>query len=376
MEKAVRVLFVFGTRPEAIKLAPLIRYMKTEKDFEVRVCSTAQHREMTDQVVRFFGLPVDYDLDLMRPGQSLPSLTARLFSALAPVLADAAPDLLIVQGDTTTAFVGAMSGFYSRSKIAHVEAGLRSYNKHAPFPEEVNRTLISHLADFHFAPTPQAKRNLVKEGIKENVWVVGNTVIDALLLAVDLLKQNQRAWVRGKLLSLDFSKRILLVTAHRRENLGEPLREICLAVQDVVNAFPDVEVVFPVHPNPRVQKVVRNVLGGVARVHLLPPLTYPEFVWIMQHSYLILTDSGGVQEEAPALGKPVLVMREVTERQEGVAAGVARLVGVERERIFREAAFLLTNPEAYAEMAHAENPYGNGDSCAKIIGVLKRIFEL
>ncbi len=374
MEKH-RVLFVFGTRPEAIKLAPLIHQMRKEVEFDVRVCSTAQHREMTDQVVRFFGLPVDYDLDLMRPGQSLPSLTARLFSALAPVLADVTPDLLIVQGDTTTAFAAAMSGFYSRARIAHIEAGLRSHNKFAPFPEEVNRTLISHLADFHFAPTAQAERNLREEGIKENVWVVGNTVIDALFLALDLLERNEHVWVREELLSLDFSKRILLVTAHRRENLGGPLREICLAVQDIVGAFPDVEVVFPVHPNPRVQEVVQKMLGGVRRVHLLPPLTYPEFVWIMRRSYLILTDSGGVQEEAPALGKPVLVMREVTERQEGIEAGVARLVGTDRGRIFRETASLLTNPEAYAAMAHAENPYGNGDSCAKIIGVLKQVFS-
>ncbi len=373
MEK-LRVLFVFGTRPEAIKLAPLIHQMRKEVEFDVRVCSTAQHREMTDQVVRFFGLPVDYDLDLMRPGQSLPSLTARLFSALAPVLADVTPDLLIVQGDTTTAFAAAMSGFYSRARIAHIEAGLRSHNKFAPFPEEVNRTLISHLADFHFAPTAQAERNLAREGIKENVWVVGNTVIDALFLALDLLERNGHNWIRKELLSLDFSKRILLATAHRRENLGEPLQEICLAVQDIVDAFPDVEVIFPVHPNPRVQKIVRKMLGGVRRVHLFPPLTYPEFVWVMRRAYLILTDSGGVQEEAPALGKPVLVMREVTERQEGIEAGVARLVGVERGRIFRETASLLTNPETYAAMAHAENPYGNGDSCAKIIGVLKQAF--
>ena len=368
----MRILFVFGTRPEAIKLAPLIHALRQKEGFEVRVCSTAQHREMTDQVIRFFGLPVDYDLDLMRPHQTLFRLTARLFTALEPVIQAANPDLLIVQGDTTTAFAAAMAGFYDRRRIAHVEAGLRSHQKFAPFPEEINRQLVARLADYHFAPTLQARRNLEAEGIRSGVWVVGNTVIDALFLALELVEREPERWLRPELRALDLSKRILLVTAHRRESFGPPLQEICAALRDLVAQFPDVAVVFPVHPNPRVQEVVRGTLQGVPRVHLLPPLSYPEFVWLMKQAYFILTDSGGVQEEAPSLGKPVLVLREVTERIEGVAAGVAQLVGTRRERIVSAAVTLLTQPERYQEMARAENPYGKGDSCAKIVRLLEQ----
>ncbi len=369
----MRTLFVFGTRPEAIKLAPLIHALQRAPGFEVQVCSTAQHREMTDQVVRFFRLPVDYDLDLMRPNQSLYQLTSRLFAALEGVLQEANPDLILVQGDTTTAWAAAVAGFYARRSVAHVEAGLRSGDKFAPFPEEMNRRLIAHVADFHFAPTPRAERNLAAEGVRERVWVVGNTVIDALFLALALLDQGEGERIAQRFAAVDFTQRVLLVTAHRRESFGAPLREICLALRDLVNTFEDVEIVFPVHPNPRVQEVVSATLEGVPRVHLFPPLTYPEFVWLMKRAYLVLTDSGGIQEEAPSLGKPVLVLREVTERVEGIEAGVARLVGTQRARIVAEAAALLEDPAAYQRMAQARNPYGDGTSCAKIKGILETL---
>lgn len=367
----MRVLVVFGTRPEAIKLAPLIHRLRAAPDFTVRVCSTAQHREMTDQVVRFFELPVDYDLNIMRPRQSLFRLSARLLRAFETVLDAANPDLVIVQGDTTSALMAAMAGFYARRSIAHVEAGLRSHRKDAPFPEEINRRLISHLADYHFAPTPRAAANLAAEGIHERVWVVGNTVIDALFWALARVAQAPERWLRPALRNLDPTRRVVLVTAHRRENWGPRLRAICGAVRDLVAAFPDVQVAFPVHPNPRVRSVVEDVLGGLPRVHLLPPLTYPEFVWLMQQATLILTDSGGVQEEAPALGKPVLVLRDVTERPEGIEAGVAQLVGTRREGIVTAAAQLLRDPEAYRRMARATNPYGDGQTCAKIVRLLR-----
>jgi len=357
-------------------LAPLIHELGQTPGFVVRVCSTAQHREMTDQVVQFFRLTVDYDLDLMRPRQSLYQLTARLFASLETVILDAKPDLIVVQGDTTTAFVAAMAGFYARVPVAHVEAGLRSGQKYAPFPEEINRTLIARVADFHFAPTPRAKANLAAEGIRERVWVVGNTGIDALFLALRLLQQEGATHLEERFSFLSPHRRMLLVTAHRRENWGAPLREICLALRDLVTAFPDIEIVFPVHPNPRVREVVTSVLGSVPRVHLLPPLNYPEFVWLMARAYLILTDSGGIQEEAPALGKPVLVLREVTERVEGIEAGVAVLVGAQRERIVAAAARLLNNSQIYQQMAQRRNPYGQGDSATKIKDILVNEFKL
>jgi len=366
----MRVLFVFGTRPEAIKLAPLIHILRQQSSFEVRVCSTAQHREMSDQVVRFFGISLDYDLDLMRPDQSLFQLTARLFGALEGVIQESDPDMVIVQGDTTTALVAAMAGFYAQKRVVHVEAGLRSQDKFSPFPEEINRRLISHIADCHFVPTAQARQNLAAEGIREHVWVVGNTVIDALLLASSLVEHDDKLY--QKFQDIDFQKRVLLVTAHRRENLGEPLEEICLALRDLIEQFDDVEIAFPVHPNPRVKATVFRILRGMPRVHLLPPLAYPEFVWLMKRAYLIMTDSGGVQEEAPSLGKPVLVLREVTERVEGIEAGVARLVGTSRERIVAEAQRLLEDSSFYAQMAKTRNPYGDGRSCVKIKRFLER----
>jgi len=367
----MRALFVFGTRPEAIKLAPLIHELRRAPRFEVQVCATAQHREMTDQVVRFFRIPIDFDLNLMQPEQSLYQLTSRLFSTLEGVIREASPDLVVVQGDTTTAFAAALAGFYAQKPIAHVEAGLRSGDRFAPFPEEINRRLISHVADFHFAPTTQAKRNLEAEGIHKGVWVVGNTVIDALFLASSLLGNDKGQQIAQRFARVDFSKRILLVTAHRRESLGAPLRSICLALHDLVHRFPDIEVVFPVHPNPKVRQVVEGTLGGLPQIHLLSPLAYPEFVWLMQRAYLVLTDSGGVQEEAPSLGKPVLVLREVTERVEGIEAGVAKLVGTQRERIVAETSILLSQPGAYRRMAQAKNPYGEGTSCAKIRSLLE-----
>ncbi|TCK04448.1 non-hydrolyzing UDP-N-acetylglucosamine 2-epimerase [Phorcysia thermohydrogeniphila] len=366
-----KVLLIFGTRPEAIKMAPLIKEFERYPDrFNVKVCVTAQHREMLDQVLKFFGIEPDYDLNLMKPNQSLFELTANLIKELESVLKDFNPDLIFVQGDTTTAFVGALAGFYNKVKVAHIEAGLRSNNKYSPFPEEVNRVLIGKLADFHFAPTEKAKRNLLKEGIKNNVWVVGNTVIDALLLGLQIIKEQGEEKYYRYFDFMDFSKKIILVTGHRRESFGEPFRNICFALKELADSFEDVEIVYPVHLNPNVRKPVNEILRGHSRIHLIEPLEYPYLIWLMSKSYLVLTDSGGIQEEAPSLGKPVLVMREVTERIEGIEAGTAKLVGTNKEKIILEAVKLLENQEEYNKMAKAVNPYGDGTASRKILKIL------
>lgn len=372
----MKILFVFGTRPEAIKMAPLIiECLHYPDEFEVEVCLTGQHREMLDQVVEFFDLPVQYDLKLMKPNQTLSGLTADAVKLLEPVLAESKPNLVVVQGDTTTAFAGALAAFYAKTKIAHLEAGLRSGSKYSPFPEEINRMLVGRMADFHFCPTSKAQENLAKEGIAQNAWVVGNTVIDALLLGLEIIKEDGLDFSAEKEFSkVDFAKhRVILVTGHRRESFGEPFEHICRALLTIVEKFPDTEIIYPVHLNPNVQKPVNEILHNHPRVHLIKPLDYPRLIWLMHRSHLVLTDSGGIQEEAPSLGKPVLVMREVTERTEGIDAGTARLVGTNQERIVEEASLLLSNKQAYQKMARAVNPYGDGTTSQQIVDIIHKM---
>lgn len=345
----------------------MIHALRKERCFDTRTILTGQHRQMTDQVVKLFRLPVDTNLNLMREDQTLASLSGRLLNAFREVFEKFRPNLVLVQGDTTTAFMAALCSFYNRIPVAHVEAGLRSCEKYQPFPEEINRRLISHLSDFHFAPTDSARKNLLREGIaKKQIAVTGNTVIDALY------------WMRRHLASsyprfrkVDFSKRVILLTAHRRENIGQPLIEITQAVKKLIARFSDIEVVYPVHLNPGVQRIVRRNLDGEKRVHLFPPIRYDETVFLMNHAYLILTDSGGIQEEAPSLGKPLLVLREVSERPEGVKAGALKIVGTGTSSIVREASRLLTSKRDYWRMARVRNVYGDGKAAARIVRKLK-----
>ena len=367
MSPGKRLLFIFGTRPEAIKLAPLIREFQWRPGFTVKVAVTAQHREMLDQVFQFFSIRPDYDLNIMRPNQTLFDVTADGLKALQQVFDDAKPDLVFVQGDTTTSFIGALAAYYKKVKVAHVEAGLRSGDKYAPYPEEMNRIMAGHLADIHFTPTEQSNRNLAAEGITQQVFNVGNTVIDALFLGLDLLRPKGEAFFRAAFNGVNLDRKLVLITGHRRESFGAPFEQICHAIRNTAIAHPDVEFVYPVHLNPNVQDPVNRILQGLENVHLISPLDYPHFIWLMNRSSVVLTDSGGLQEEAPALGKPVLVMRNVTERQEGVDAGTARLVGTDRELIETELHKLLTNQTEYERMAKAVNPYGDGTACRKIV---------
>lgn len=369
-----KALFVFGTRPEAIKLAPLIKeFEKNPDSFEVKVCVSAQHREMLDQVLDFFDIKPDFDLNLMKPNQDLYSLTAGAITGLGRVLESYLPDLIFVQGDTTTAFVGALAGYYKQVKVAHVEAGLRSGNKLSPFPEEVNRILAGHIATYHFAPTQRAIDNLRQEGIKDNVWCVGNTVIDSLFLALEIIKLQGEETYDDHFSFVNFDKHVVLITGHRRESFGEPFRNICLAIKEISERFDDVEFVYPVHLNPNVQQPVNELLSGLDNVHLIEPLDYPNLVWLMNKSHLILTDSGGIQEEGPSLGKPVLVMRDVTERKEGIEAGTARLVGTDKEVIINSMVELLSDDEAYSRMANATNPYGDGSTSRQIAAITQKL---
>jgi len=361
---------VFGTRPEAIKMAPVILELEKRQGVRVIKVSTSQHREMLDQVLEFFEIKPDYDLNIMKSNQSLFELTANLIKGVESVLENFAPDLIFVQGDTTTAFVGALAGFYKEIKIAHIEAGLRSHNKYSPFPEEINRVLVGRLADYHFVPTERARQNLFKEGIDKNIWVVGNTVIDALFWGLRIIKEHGEEEYYQYFDSVDFSKKIILVTGHRRESFGKPFKNICFALKEIADSFEDVEIVYPVHLNPNVRKPVNEILKGHFRIHLIEPLKYPHLIWLMSKSYLVLTDSGGIQEEAPSLGKPVLVMRDVTERIEGIEAGTAKLVGTDREKIVFETAKLLENSEEYNKMAKAINPYGDGTASKKILKII------
>ncbi len=367
-----KVLVVFGTRPEGIKLAPVVlELQRSNWDVSVRVCVTAQHREMLDQVLKLFYLRVHHDLNVMQEGQSLEDVTCRVLSRMKTVLHREKPDLVLVQGDTTTTFAAALAGFYEGIPVAHVEAGLRTWNKHSPFPEEINRVLATHVCDLHFAPTEQSRKNLLREGIRpERVNVTGNSVIDALLHVHKQVKR-ERAVYEKMFRFLDSSKRMILVTGHRRESFGEGFRQICRAIHTIAFKYPNVEVVYPVHLNPNVQKPVRKVLKGLPNVHLLEPLEYKPFVFLMDRSYLILTDSGGVQEEAPSLGKPVLVMREDTERPEGVKAGTVRLVGTREKAIVREVDLMLRRNDLYRKMSRTHNPYGDGKSAARIVRAIR-----
>ena len=373
MTEKKKLLFIFGTRPEAIKLAPLILEFRKHAHYEVKVCVTAQHREMLDQVLGFFGITPDFDLDIMQPGQSLFDVTATGLKALEKVLAGYRPQLVFVQGDTTTSFIGALGAYYSRIRVAHVEAGLRSGNNQSPFPEEVNRILAGHLSDYHFTPTALSGENLRKENITKNIFMVGNTVIDALYLSLELLKQRGEETFFRYFKNIGFTKRIVLITGHRRESFGKPFENICGAIRTCAEKFPGVEFIYPVHLNPKVQEPVNKLLSGLKNVHLLDPLGYEYFTWLMDKSYMVLTDSGGLQEEAPALGKPVLVMRDVTERKEGIDSGTAKLVGTDKQRIVDELSLLLEDEAAYEKMAKAVNPYGDGNACKKIVGIIAKL---
>lgn len=367
-----KILFIFGTRPEAIKLAPLIKKMKKEiKYFQVKVCVTAQHREMLDQVLNFFKIKPDFDLNLMKKNQSLSGLTSSVLKSLDIVLKKEDPDWVVVQGDTTSAFVGALAAYYRKIKIIYVEDGLRSGNKYSPFPEEVNRRIISQLADCHFAPTSLAAKNLRNENINKNIFVVGNTVIDALFLGLDIIKNSGGDKKYFEYFNyLDFSRKIILVTGHRRESFGKPLENICLALKKIAEKN-TVEIVYPVHLNPNIKKSVYDILENTNNVHLIKPLDYPHLLWLMKKSNFIITDSGGIQEEAPSLKKPILVTRGVTERSEGVKAGTAILVGDSQVKIVKEAEGLLFDAKKYKIMSVGKNPYGDGKSSERIIKVLK-----
>ena len=364
----MKVLSIFGTRPEAVKMAPIVRLLQKTPDIESRVCVTAQHRQMLDQVLELFQIKPDYDLDLMRENQSLASISASIFTHLDPVLADFEPDWVLVVGDTTTVVTTSQLAFYRRIKIGHVEAGLRTHNKWHPFPEEINRRIATVIADLHFAPTTWSQGNLLREGVDERaILVTGNPVIDALNFVIKQDEPQEITKLIGQM-GLE-TRRLILITAHRRENFGQPFENICYAIKELA-AREDVEIVYPVHLNPKVQEPVNRILKSTARVTLLPPLDYLPMVHLMKHAKIILTDSGGLQEEAPSLGVPVLVLRETTERPEGVEAGTLKLVGTETGQIVREVTRLLDDPVAYAEMAKAVNPYGDGHAAERIIDAL------
>jgi len=364
----IKVLTVLGTRPEAIKLAPVIKELERHSDkFISRVCVTAQHREMLDPFLQLFDIKPDWDLDIMKPNQSLFDVTVSVLSKLRPILEQENPDIVLVQGDTTTAFVAALAAFYLKIKIGHVEAGLRTADKYNPFPEEINRRLISHLADLHFAPTQRATANLLGEAIDESsVFVTGNTVIDALFMILEGTEgQNLLAD-----LPLQPNHKLILVTAHRRESFGEGLISICQALIEIIRRVPNVEVVYPVHLNPNVRSAVERYLTGVDRIHLIEPLDYVSFVHLMNQAYLILTDSGGIQEEASSLGKPVLVLRKVSERPEAIEAGAAKVVGTDAKSIVEETLLLLEDEREYSKMANASNPFGDGHAAERIVKII------
>ncbi|REJ83276.1 MAG: UDP-N-acetylglucosamine 2-epimerase (non-hydrolyzing) [Bacteroidetes bacterium] len=373
--KIPNLLFIFGTRPEAIKLAPLIKEFAGRKGFVTKICVTAQHREMLDQVLEFFELAPEYDLNIMKRGQSLFDVTVDGLRALEKVFDEANPDLVFVQGDTTTSFIGALAAYYKKIPVAHIEAGLRSGNKYSPFPEEMNRVLASHLSDYHFTPTRRSVGNLEKENIRNHLYKVGNTVIDALFLGLDLIRNKGEEAYQNHFPMIRDDRKIVLVTGHRRESFGGPFEDICNAIRIVAEEYPEVDFIYPVHLNPNVQEPVMRLLKGLKNVHLIAPLDYPYFIWLMSKSYIVLTDSGGLQEEAPSLGKPVLVMRQLTERQEGVDAGTAKLVGSDRDKIITELKTLLDDKSAYESMAKAVNPYGDGTTSKQIADIVESIFR-
>lgn len=369
-----KVLILFGTRPEAIKMAPLVKeFQKHASTFDTKVCVTAQHREMLDQVLAFFEITPDYDLDLMKPGQNLYGLTADIITGLQPVLEEFKPDYVCVHGDTTTTMAGSIASFYSGAKVCHIEAGLRTHNKWSPFPEEINRQITGRVADYHFAPTATSKKNLLKENIaEESILVTGNTVIDALLQSVDKVNENPSELIQK--LDKDLGDgEVILVTGHRRENHGEGFIRICNALKEIAEKKPDLTIVYPVHLNPKVQQPVNEILKEVTNVKLIDPMAYQDFIWLMNRSKIIITDSGGVQEEAPSLGKPVLVMRDTTERPEAVEAGTVLLVGTNQQLIVEETLDLLANTERFTEMSTLHNPYGDGNACKHILNYLEKL---
>ncbi|WP_459210258.1 non-hydrolyzing UDP-N-acetylglucosamine 2-epimerase [Aquimarina rhabdastrellae] len=373
----IKNLIVFGTRPEAIKMAPLVKeFLKDNEIFETKVCITAQHREMLDQVLSFFEITPDFDLNLMKPNQNLYTLTADIITNLKPILESFKPDYVYVHGDTTTTMATSVAAFYSGAEVCHVEAGLRTHNKRSPFPEEMNRCIAGSISNYHFSPTETSKNNLIQENISEkNILITGNTVIDALHFSSD--KVNQFDFFDEEIESLnkivDNSKKLILVTGHRRENHGQGFINICSALKEIAETYEDVQIIYPVHLNPNVQKPVFELLGDINNINLIDPLSYPSFVWLMNKSYMIITDSGGVQEEAPSLGKPVLVMRDTTERPEAVEAGTVKLVGTDVKEIVKQAKYLLGDDEEYKRMEKLHNPYGDGQACRRIIDFIKNI---
>jgi len=367
-------LIIFGTRPEAIKMAPLVKEFLKNKDFETKVCVTAQHREMLDQVLDFFEIVPDYDLDLMKPNQNLYSLTGDIINGLKPILEEFQPNYVYVHGDTTTTMAASIAAFYSGAKVCHVEAGLRTFDKSSPFPEEMNRSIAGRVCDYHFAPTLTSQENLLRENIAaKNILVTGNTVIDALQYSVhkvDGIEDQEILFLKKE---LDFTKKIILVTGHRRENHGQGFINICNALKQIAQENSDTEIIYPVHLNPNVQKPVYKLLGAIENVKLIKPLAYPAFVWLMNKAYLIITDSGGVQEEAPSLGKPVLVMRDTTERPEAVDAGTVILVGTDTAKIVAKSTELLQREEQYNKMSGLHNPYGDGKACQRIVEFIQNL---
>lgn len=364
----MKVLTVFGTRPEAIKMAPIIKTMEKHKEIENIVCVTAQHRQMLDQVLNIFGIVPDYDLNIFKPGQTLTEITTRALCGLEKVIKETKPDLLLVQGDTTTVFAGALAAFYQKVKVGHVEAGLRSGNLYSPYPEEANRKLTGIVTNFHFAPTEKNRQNLLNEGYPdEKIYITGNTVIDALFHVIN----DDYVFDDEILKNIDFNnKKVILLTAHRRENIGLPMENIFRGIYRIVEEYEEVEVVFPIHLNPKVRKIAHKVFDSHPRIHLVEPLDYEPFTNLMARSHIVVTDSGGLQEEAPSLGKPVLVVREETERPEGIMAGTARLVGTDEQNVYNQLDRLLSSEEEYQKMANAVNPYGDGKTSERIVSII------
>lgn len=361
----IKVMSIFGTRPEAIKMAPLVKELESRKEIDNIICVTAQHRQMLDQVLETFDIKPDYDLDIMKQGQTLTEITSRVLMGLEEVIKEAKPDIILVHGDTTTTFAGALAAFYNQVAIGHVEAGLRTNDKYSPFPEEMNRQMVDCMTDMYFAPTNLSKENLLKENIDEDkIYITGNTAIDAMATTVkEDYTHEELDWIKD-------NERLILVTAHRRENLGEPMRHIFKAIRRIVDEFEDVKVLYPIHMNPKVRETAHEIFDGCDRVKLIEPLEVFDFHNFQNKSYMIMSDSGGVQEEAPSLGKPVLVFRDTTERPEGIDAGTLKLVGTDEENIYKEAKELLTNKKAYEKMSKASNPYGDGHASERIVDAI------
>lgn len=370
----MKILICFGTRPEAIKMATLYHVLKKSEVLEVKVCVTAQHRQMLDQVLDFFEINPDYDLNVMKENQSLNELSGQIFIKIDEVLQEYKPELVLVHGDTTTSTISSLAAFHRGIKVAHVEAGLRTFNKHSPFPEEINRQITGRIADYHFAPTSNSQKNLINENIcQENILVTGNTVIDSLLWTVEKLEKSYVNETISSLKSkIDFTKKIILVTGHRRENFGEGFMNICEALIKVAKNK-DVQIVYPVHLNPNVKEIVMKQLNGYENIFLIEPLDYPTFIWVMKNSFMIITDSGGIQEEAPSLGKPVLVMRETTERPEALAAGTVILVGTSVDKIVNSAELLINEASEYRKVSRAHNPYGDGKASERVLHFLEKL---